>query len=170
MRIIGCVIIIAICMMIGRTLSEGYVLRATNLQAFITSLTILRTKIGFGQEVLEVAFNDIGLACDGKIGKMFLSISEEMSRSNLPISKIWSEKVEEYFKYLDFNIEDERILIDFGNSLGKGDIDEEIRNINLAIERLKTQLVNANEDKLKYSKLYKTLGGVGGTALAIILI
>lgn len=170
MRIIGCMLIIGICMMIGRTLAAGYVARVNNLQTFITALSILRTKIGYGQEILELAFNDIGLAMGGSISKMFFSISEELSRSNLPISEIWSNKVEEYLKYFDFNIEDERILIDFGNRLGKGDIDEEIRNINLACERLKTQLISANVEKIKYAKLYKTLGGVGGTALAVILI
>lgn len=170
MRIIGCVIIIGICMMIGRTLAGGYIARVNNLQTFITAFSILRTKIGYGQEVLELAFNDIGLAIGGTIGKMFLSISDELSRSNISVSHIWSNKIEEYFKYFDFNFEDERILTDFGNRLGRGDIDEEIRNINLASERLKTQLITANEEKIKYAKLYKTLGGVGGTALAVILI
>lgn len=170
MRVIGCAIIIGICMAIGRTLAGGYIERVNNLQVFITSLTILRTKIGFGQEILEIAFSDMGLASTGKVGKMFSEISDELSRSNVAVSEIWSNKIEEYFKYFDFNFEDEKILIDFGNSLGKGDIDEEIRNINLAIERLKTQLITASDEKIKYAKLYKTLGGVGGTALAIILI
>ena len=56
MRIIGCAVIIGICMTIGRTLAGGYVARASNLQTFITSLTLLRAKIGFGQEILEMAF------------------------------------------------------------------------------------------------------------------
>lgn len=170
MRIIGCVLVIGICMMIGRTLAGGYAARVNNLQTFITALSILRTKIGYGQEILELAFNDIGLAIGGIVGKMFLDISDELSRSNILVSEIWSNKLEEHFKYFDFNFEDERILIDFGSRLGKGDIDEEIRNINLASERLKTQLIIANEEKNKYAKLYKTLGGVGGTALAVILI
>ena len=100
----------------------------------------------------------------------FLEISEEISKNEQVVSDIWSEKFEEYFKYFDFTFEDERILLDFGNTLGKGDVDEEIRNINLTIERLKTMLVTANEEKTKYAKLYRTLGGIGGTALAIILV
>jgi len=170
MRIIGCAVIIGICMAIGRTLAGGYVARASNLQTFITSLTLLRAKIGFGQEILEMAFYEIGNTIGGIIGKMFSEISEEISKNEQAVSDIWSEKVEEYFKYYDFTFEDERILLDFGNTLGKGDIDEEIRNINLAIERLKTMLTTANEEKTKYAKLYRTLGGIGGTALAIILV
>ena len=54
--------------------------------------------------------------------------------------------------------------------LGRGSIDDEVRNINLAVERLKTQLENATLEKDKYAKLYRTIGGIGGTALAVILI
>lgn len=170
MRIIGCAVIIGICMAIGRTLAGGYIARASNLQTFITSLTLLRAKIGFGQEILEMAFYEIGLTTGSTIGKLFSEISEEISKNEQVVSDIWSEKFEEYFKYFDFTFEDERILLDFGNTLGKGDVDEEIRNINLTIERLKTMLVTANEEKTKYAKLYRTLGGIGGTALAIILV
>lgn len=170
MRIIGCAIIIGICMAIGRTLAGGYIARVDNLQAFITSFNILRTKIGFGQEVLEVAFSDLGLATNGIVGKMFSEISDELGKGELMVSEIWNKNLEKYFKYLDLTFQDEKILMGFGRELGKGDIDEEVRNINLAVERLKTELSSANEEKIKYAKLYRTLGGVGGTALAIILI
>ncbi len=170
MRIIGCAVIIGICMAIGRTLAGGYIARVDNLQTFITSLILLRAKIGFGQEILELAFSEIGVTTQGPVGKMFLEISNEIAKNERTVCEIWSEKTEEYFKYFDFTFEDERILLDFGNSIGKGDIDEEVRNINLTIERLKTVLVSANDEKIKYAKLYRTLGGIGGTALAIILV
>ena len=60
MKIIGCVLVITICMLIGRTMADGYVSRAKNLQEFITALSLLRSKIAFGQEVLEISFLDIG--------------------------------------------------------------------------------------------------------------
>lgn len=170
MKIIGCVLVITICMVIGRTMADGYVERVKNLQEFITALSLLRSKIAFGQEVLEVSFLDIGISCENKVGKIFHDVALELGSSNIPVSEIWSSKIDECFKGLDFSFEDEKILIDFGNMLGRGSIDEEIRNINLAVERLKTQLENAVFERNKYAKLYRTIGGIGGTALAIILI
>ncbi len=170
MKIIGCVLVIMICMLIGKTMAQGYVERAKNLQEFITALSLLRSKISFGQEVLEISFLDIATACNNKVGRIFNDVAEELKSTNISVSEIWSYKVEEYFKSLDFNFEDEKILIDFGNLLGRGTIDEEIRNINLAAERLKTQLESAIYERNKYAKLYRTIGGIGGTALAIILI
>lgn len=170
MKILGCILVIVICMLIGRTMAQGYIQRVKNLQEFITALSLLRSKIAFGQEVLEISFIDIGLACENRIGKIFTDVAYELKNSNIPVSKIWSDKIEEYFNSLDFNFEDEKILIDFGNMLGRGNIDEEVRNINLAVERLKTQLEGAIIERNKYAKLYRTIGGLGGSALAVILI
>lgn len=170
MKIIGCILVIIICMLIGRTMAQGYIERAKNLQEFITALSLLRSKIAFGQEVLEISFIDIGISLENKVGRIFTDVAEELKSTNIPVSEIWSNKVEEAFRSLDFNFEDEKILIDFGNMLGRGNIDDEIRNINLAVERLKTQLEGATHEKDKYAKLYRTIGGLGGTALAVILI
>ena len=170
MKIIGCVLVIAICMLIGRTMAQGYIERVKNLQEFITALSLLRSKIAFGQEVLEISFIDIGIALENKVGRIFTDVAYELKSTNIPVSEIWGNKVEEYFRSLDFNFEDEKILIDFGNMLGRGNIDDEVRNINLAVERLKTQLESATSEKDKYAKLYRTIGGLGGTALAVILI
>ena len=170
MKILGCVLVIIICMLIGKTMAEGYVFRVKNLQEFITALSLLRSKIAFGQEVLEISFLDIAIACENRVGKIFNDVALELKSTNIPVSEIWGNKIEEYFRSLDFNFEDEKILIDFGNRLGRGSIDDEVRNINLAVERLKTQLEIATEARNKYARLYRTVGGIGGTALAIILI
>ena len=170
MKILGCILVIAICMLIGKTMAQGYVERVKNLQEFITALTLLRSKIGFGQEVLEISFLDIAKRCHGKVGKIFEDVANELKCTNISVSEIWGNIIEENFNSLDFNFEDEKILCDFGKMLGRGDIDSEIRNINFTVERLKTQLDNAYIDRNKYAKLYRTIGGIGGTALAIILI
>ena len=78
--------------------------------------------------------------------------------------------MEEHFPHFDFTYEDEKILLDFGALLGKDDLDGQVRLINSTIERLKGQLVAADSEKSKYAKLYRTIGGIGGTALAVILI
>lgn len=170
MKIIGCVLVITICMVIGRTMAGGYVERVKNLQEFITALTLLRNKIAFGQEVLKISFADISETCGNRVGKIFGDVAAELDFTNIPVSEIWDNKIDESFKGLDFNFEDEKILIDFGNLLGKGSVDEEIRNINLTVERLKTQLDNAVFERDKYAKLYRTIGGIGGMAIAVILI
>ena len=78
--------------------------------------------------------------------------------------------MEEHFPHFDFTYEDEKILLDFGALLGKDDLEGQVHLINSTIERLKGQLVTADSEKSKYAKLYRMIGGIGGTALAVILI
>ena len=170
MKIVGCILVVIICMLIGRTMAGSYIERVKSIKEFITALSLLRSKIAFGQEVLEVSFLDIAIACENRVGKIFGNIADILKNTNIPISEVWRDKIEDSFVSLDLNFEDERILLDFGYSLGKGSIDEEIRNINLACERLKTQLESATIDRDKYAKLYKVIGGIGGMALAVVLI
>ena len=170
MKIVGCILVVIVCMLIGRTMAGSYIERVKSIKEFITALSLLRSKIAFGQEVLEVSFLDIAIACENRVGKIFGDVADTLKNTNIPVSEIWRDKIEDSFVSLDLNFEDERILLDFGYNLGKGTIDEEIRNINLACERLKTQLESATTDRDKYAKLYKVIGGIGGMALAVILI
>ncbi len=56
MKIVGCILVVIICMLIGRTMAGSYIERVKSLKTFITALSLLRSKIAFGQEVLEVSF------------------------------------------------------------------------------------------------------------------
>ncbi|MBP3285176.1 MAG: stage III sporulation protein AB [Clostridia bacterium] len=170
MKILGCVLVIAISMVIGRLLAESYVDRVKNLSNFITALEMLKSKILFQQEIFEDIFDDISQVCNKVLKGFFTEITEELRNSNIPVSEIWCRKVEEHFPYFDFTYEDEKILLDFGALLGKDDLEGQVRLINSTIERLKGQLMAADAEKNKYAKLYRTIGGIGGTALAVILI
>ena len=90
MKILGCILVIVICMLIGKTMAQGYVDRVKNLQEFITALTLLRSKIGFGQEVLEISFLDIAKSCQGKVGKIFEDVANELKCTNISVSEIWA--------------------------------------------------------------------------------
>ena len=170
MKILGCVLVIFVSMLIGRLLAESYVDRVKNLSGFITALEILKSKICFQQEIFEDIFYDISLVCNKVLKGFFAEITEELKCSNIPVSEIWSRKMEEHFPHFDFTYEDEKILLDFGALLGKDDLEGQVHLINSTIERLKGQLVTADSEKSKYAKLYRMIGGIGGTALAVILI
>jgi len=170
MKILGCVLVIAVSMVIGRLLAESYVDRVKNLRNFITALEMLKSKILYQQDIFEEIFQDIALTCNKVLKGFFDEITQELQCSNIPISEIWNRKVEEYFPYFDFTYEDEKILLDFGARLGKDDVEGQVNLIHSTIEQLKGQLVAADSEKNKYAKLYRTIGGIGGTALAVILI
>ena len=170
MKILGCVLVIAVSMMIGRLMAESYVDRVKNLSGFINALEILKAKICFQQELFEDIFYDISLTCNKVLKGFFADVTQELQCSNIPVSEIWNRKAEEHFSHFDFTYEDENILLDFGARLGKDDLEGQVHLIQSTIERLKNQLIAADSEKSKYAKLYRMIGGIGGTALAVILI
>ncbi len=66
--------------------------------------------------------------------------------------------------------EDIEILKSFGYGLGNSDVYNQEKNFDLAIELLKRQLSNAEEESKKNEKLYKNIGVLAGLAINILFL
>ena len=80
----------------------------------------------------------------------------------------WSKPVDMTRK--GFNNEDIKIIKSFGKLLGKTDINGQINEIELTLKLIEKQIENAEKEREKNSKLYKTLGITCGIGICIILI
>ena len=69
-----------------------------------------------------------------------------------------------------FNNEDIKIIKSFWKLLGKTDINGQINEIELTLKLIEKQIENAEKEREKNSKLYKTLGITCGIGICIILI
>ena len=65
--------------------------------------------------------------------------------------------------------EDITLMKNLGNVLGKTDIEGQMSEINQFLLLLKEQIKNAEEEKNKNAKMYKSLGTIIGLAIVIIL-
>ena len=54
--------------------------------------------------------------------------------------------------------------------LGQTDLEGQVSQINLTLKLLEEQIVQANQEKIKNTKLYRTLGATIGLAIMIIFI
>ena len=57
----------------------------------------------------------------------------------------------------------------FGNMMGKTDIEGQINEINQFLILLNGQISNAEEEKNKNTKMYKSLGTIIGLGIVVIL-
>ena len=87
---------------------------------------------------------------------------------NESAGKAWEKSID----YSDSNLslDDKIILKNLSKMLGKTDLDGQISEIELVNEFLNMQIREAEEEKIKNEKIYKTLGGIVGLTLIIILI
>ena len=120
---------------------------------------LLEVKIKFTFDSLPKLFREIEMKYAENIGKIFGLASEKMEV--VTPEKAWEEAINE----LSTNLtqKDKDILKDLGKLLGQTDIDGQISQIKLVSNFLDIQIEEANKEKMKNQKLYRTLRNGGGS-------
>lgn len=141
------------------------------LNEFEKSLVLLKGEIKYSAASLPESVLSVSNRTNGIIKDFYKSVSETIFNSpELLFSKVWEEECGKSFKLYEINQEDLNLIIDLGALLGHLDVDMQIKNIELSINRLKERQLDATEDIKNKSKLYKTLGISGGALLTLLLL
>lgn len=169
MFFIKCIIFILIFSLstyIGILISKQYSNRVNELNDFKIALNILKTKIRYTNEPLYNIFKEISNSIKGNIGNLFKNICKNMK--NDLVSLAWENAIEN--ESLSIKKDDRQAIKTMGKLLGKTDLDGQIAEIELTESFIETQIVDAQNEKSKNEKLYKTLGMVTGLGIIIILL
>ena len=150
----------------GKIIAKKYSNRVIELKEMKNALNMFLTKIKFTYESVPESFREIGDNINGNIGKIFRIASENMKEKSA--GEAWEETVETIETSL--TKEDKEIIKNLGRLLGKTDLEGQVSEIKLVQNFLNTQIETAEKEKQKNEKLYKTLGGVVGLAIVIILV
>ena len=153
---------------IGFIISKGYSERLDELNAFNTLINILQNTIKFTKLPLKDIFEQIGnITIKTRVKNIFISCSKKIKDTAL--EKAWKQAIDEEMDYLNMKNEDFDVIETLGNTLGKTDIDGQMNELNQFKERLNIQIKQAEEEKRKNSKMFKSLGTIAGLVLVIIL-
>ena len=154
------------CLLIGILMAKKYSNRLQELREMKNALNMFETKIKFTYESLPEIFKEISRQSNKNIGDIFKKACEDMKDKSA--GEAWNESIDTVNS--NMNIEDKTILKGLGKLLGKTDIEGQISEIKLVSSFLDTQIELAEKEKEKNEKMYKTLGGIVGLTLVIILI
>ncbi len=151
---------------VGKVIARKYYNRVSELKEMKNALNMFLTKIRFTYESVPESFNEIGNNIKGKIGEIFKIASGKMK--NMSAGDAWEETIEK--ADISLTDEDKNVIKNLGRMLGKTDLEGQVSEIKLVQNFLNTQIDIAEKEKQKNEKLYKTLGGVIGLAIVIILV
>ena len=160
--------IIVICTVLGNRKANTFKARELELKNMENALQIVISKIEFTYEPITEIFNEISKMVYLERNNIFkqtnLNLQENRNKS---IDEAWTEAVQEDENNL--KEEDKEIIKMLGRLLGKTDKEGQIAEIQVTRNFLNTQILRAEEEKKKNTKLYKTLGTVIGCGIGIIL-
>lgn len=156
--------IIAICSYIGVIKSQKYEIRVAELNKFQNALSVFKSKMEFTYEPIKDIFEEISKIVykeEKNIFKETINVDGEINEKWIMEAEMLKDKLSK---------EDITIIQSFGKLLGKTDIKGQVSEILLTENLIEKQIIKAESEKQKNSKLCKSMGIIVGLSLFIIFV
>lgn len=171
LKLLGSMIVISFSAFLGYIFSRECQRRPQELRELQMLLQMFENEISYLSSVLADAFETVYKSAGSGVGLFFGETVQLLQKEKtLSACEAWKLSVEKNIKNTSLNREDQDILISFGKILGNSDIDGQVKNIKLTLNKLKLQEQKAEDARLRNEKMYKSLGFLGGVAVVIILV
>lgn len=157
------IFIILVSSYIGFCKANTYVEREKEIKNILNSLDFLKNKIEYTNLFLKDIFLEISKNIYKDKNNMFLNCVD----SDLSIRNSFKEEINNNLK---LDKEDKNVLINLALDLGTMDKKLQISKIDICYNFLLKNLKDAEELRIKNTKMYRTLGVVSGLVISIILI
>ena len=170
-KFVGAFLIIIACGGAGFFKGQWYAKRPAQIRKLRSALQSLETEIAWTVTPLPEALQKVGSIAGTPVGLLFTTASE-LIRENafVSVGEAWESALQKTKHYLAIGKEEVEILKSFGYGLGNSHREEQIKNLILVREHLKSMETSAESERVKYGKMYGTLGFLMGMALALMLI
>ena len=162
LKIVGSALIISSAFLIGNSKSRKLYKRHDFLKSFIVFLNSLSTAIRY--ETMDIFLTISSCIRDENLS--YISIKENTQ----PFDKQWQKQILSLPSSLSLKKSDIELLIEFGNELGKTDIEGQLKHIDLYKTLFNKELISAEEEILNKSKLYKIMGLFVGISTTLMII
>ena len=165
-KMIFLILIFVASTFLGIKISRKYSSRVLELKEFQNALNIFEEKIKFTYEPIPDVFKEISEVSKNNVGQVFENASINMKL--MTAGEAWEKAIDDSNTKL--TKDDKDILKGLAKMLGRTDLDGQVSEIRLTKKFLETKIKEAEIEKSKNEKLYKTLGATVGLAIVIILV
>lgn len=170
MKIAGCILIVTGTSGYGFWLAAQYGERLRLLGQFRQMIFLLKGQIIYANAPLEEAFDTVGRRTKGEMAELFLRVAKRIrEQQGEPFAQIWSDEIENLGQESSLVKKDRQLFAGMGEHLGFMDRDMQERNLLLFLEQLDLEIQGLREHKQERSRLYTSLGVMGGLFLSILL-
>lgn len=149
-------------------MAQRYAYRPKQLRAFHQAVAALEIEISYGATPLPQALRIAVSGVDQEVSSFFRQVAEQVS-AGIPASTAWQKCSEEMAHLFCLTSEDWKIIRNTGVGLGTTDRTEEKKKLKLTGSRLLAAEEMAIEQSLKLGRLWRYMGFLAGSALALVI-
>ena len=170
LKLIFSMTIVIICTYIGFVYADTFRKRRDEIKEILKSLIILENDIVYGTTPLPEALENLSHNVCEPLTSFIKAITKRLIKGD--VESVYEGVLEEYrvleneFYLYD---EDKKIMVDFFKSLGQSGVYGQEKIFSLAIEAVKMNLRDADENAKKNIKLYRYLGVCFGAIIMIFI-
>ena len=168
-KFIGALFVLFAGTMIGFQQAAKFAERPKQLRQLVHMLQRLITEIGYGHTLLPEALKRAASTAKGPIAIMFTEAANGLLESSeLSFEEHWKAAIKKYWSHTSMRSNEQAVLYRLGTSLGISDTEDQIKNLQLAIDQIKLEDQAAREEQGRYEAMWKSLGVL--TAVLIIIL
>ena len=169
-KLIGAVVILISSIFIGTVLSNNYKKRPVHLKELQNCLYVLKSEMSFLMNYLPTALLNVYKTSHHQIGEIFKDCSSFLvTNPSDGVYAAWQKSIQKNISNTSLNQEDKNVILSFGRLLGETDLEMQINNILMMIEKLKFQEQKAEYERQKNQKISKSLSIMGGIAIVVLI-
>lgn len=170
MKWVGAILIIMATSWAGVTAAKRYRERTRQVRQLKVALQTLEAEIVYGLTPLNEASKKIATMITYPLSEFFLRFAEKLSEGNRIVPEAWSDALNETIPMMSLGKSELEILKQFGSTLGQHDREHQQKQIRLTLLHLEKEEAEAKDEQVRYEKMMKSLGLLGGLLIVILLI
>lgn len=167
-RLMGCMLVFVACAGCGFSMAADSQKEEQAVRQLLQALDRMASELRAAAPPLPQLCRTVGRNTRGTVGRAFLALSEQLTGPNSVSPGIGMLRAVRQAGDIPSVARD--LLLRLGGSLGRYDLDSELKGVENLREEAQRQLHRLEEGKEGRLRGYRTLGVCGGAALAILLI
>ncbi|NLO93504.1 MAG: hypothetical protein GX389_04530 [Clostridiaceae bacterium] len=167
----GCILVFSGCTAMGINLSNRLAERQRILSKLTEVLLNLRNQMCRLGNPLFFAFENIGKdTLAGEWSAILLDCGEIINNQQIDTGEAWRLAIDKNKESMPLEESDWTVISEFGEMLGKSDIQNQESVLDLARENIEILEREARETAKINGKLYRNMGVLSGAAVVILLL
>ncbi|GEN45290.1 stage III sporulation protein SpoIIIAB [Alkalibacillus haloalkaliphilus] len=170
MKWIGAIMILFTCTWVGIDIARNYSKRPKQIRELLQALQIMEAEIVYAQEPIHRVLSYVSKQLSPPVSYIFHDLSEQLMLGDASLQSLWEDVVSKQWRQTAMKAKEKEVVLQFGQSLGLHNIEQQQKQIQLAKVHLQHELEAALEDEKRFSGMFRTLGVLSGLLFVLIFI